>query len=47
MAEEEDQQVPDVEQEELDEQEGEELPDRDVMSVIDIGETGGLSPPAP
>lgn len=47
MAEEKDQQVPEVEQEELDEQEGEELPDREVLSTIDIAETGGLSPPAP
>jgi hypothetical protein len=47
MAEEREEQVPDVEQEELDEQEGEELPNREVLSTIDIAETGGLSPPAP
>jgi hypothetical protein len=31
---------------ELEEHEGELLPDREAMSVIDLGEGGGMSPPA-
>jgi hypothetical protein len=33
-----------LEPDELEKQEGEELPDREVMSVLDIGD-GGLGPP--
>jgi hypothetical protein len=36
-----------IDETELDEQEGEILPDREEMSVVDLGEGGGLSPPSP
>ena len=35
-----------VDEVELDEQEGEMLPDREAMSLIDFGEGYGMSPPA-
>jgi hypothetical protein len=40
----EDEQRDDVDETELEEQEGEPLPDREAMSMIDLG-TGGLGPP--
>jgi hypothetical protein len=33
--------------EDLEDQEPELLPDREAMSVIDLGEGGGLAPPTP
>jgi hypothetical protein len=36
-----------IEETELDEEDGEILPDREEMSVIDLGEGGGLAPPPP
>jgi hypothetical protein len=35
------------EETEVDEKDAELLPDREAMSVIHIGDSGGLSPPAP
>jgi hypothetical protein len=37
----------DVEETELDDENGDVLPKREAMSVIDLGEGGGLAPPAP
>jgi hypothetical protein len=34
-----------IDETELEEQEGEVLPDREEMSVVDLGEGGGMSPP--
>jgi hypothetical protein len=36
-----------LDEEDLEEQEGELLPEREEMSVIDLGDGGGLGPPAP
>lgn len=36
-----------VDDAELEETDAELLPDREAMSVIDLGEGGGLGPPAP
>jgi hypothetical protein len=36
-----------LQEEDLEEQDGELLPEREEMSVLDLGEGGGLAPPAP
>ncbi len=35
-----------IDEAELDEEDGELLPEREEMSVVDLGEGGGLAPPA-
>ena len=36
-----------IDETELEEQEGEVLPDREEMSVVDLGDGGGMSAPPP
>ena len=43
----EDEEREELDEEDLEEQEGELLPEREEMSVLDLGEGGGLAPPAP
>jgi hypothetical protein len=43
----EDEERQEIEDDELEEQEGELLPEREEMSVLDLGEGHGVGPPAP
>jgi hypothetical protein len=40
-----DEHLKELDQEDLEEQDGELLPEREQMSVVDLGEGGGLAPP--